>query len=112
MSEGVDADADVDFAALNIAQLNKIISKAEAEKHKRLTSKKKTNLESALIPVELPSFIESVTKASDKKKFVQYFTRQTVPGSKWKTADFYAKSRSGLLYKWHNSNREWNRVEG
>lgn len=109
VTEGVMPD--VDLTSLSMAQLNKLISAAKQEKESRLASGRKGRVEDALVPIdEVPFNVE--VKAADRARFTQFFTRKTAPGSKRPTADTYAKTRSGLLFKWNDYYREWQKVEG
>lgn len=102
---------DIDFASLSMSQLNSIIDAAKAEKESRLSAGRKGRLEDALVPIDKPDLW---MRAADEKRFVQYFTRRTAPGSKRPTADYYAKTASGRLYRWDSRPglRVWKEIEG
>lgn len=99
----------VDLSAMSVAQLNALITAAQQEKESRLAAGRKSRLEDALVPVDEPG---APLRASDAKRFVAFFTRRSAPGSKNPTTGAYAKTRSGLIYKYDAYARKWTKVEG
>jgi len=99
----------VDVTGMSIPQLNALIAAATAEKESRLSAGRKSRLEDALVPVDEPG---APLKASDAKRFVAFFARRSAPGSKNPTTGAYAKTRSGLLYKYDAYDRVWKKVSG
>lgn len=99
----------VDLSSMSTAQLNALITAATKEKEARLAGGRKSRLEDALVPVDEPG---APLRAADEKRFVAFFTRRSAPGSKNPTSGAYAKTRSGILYKYDPYNRLWAKVEG
>ena len=97
----MDEFPDIDFDAMDTAQLGRLAALAQRVRKEKLASGRTGRAEASLVSLgaDVPEEIEHYMTAADKRRFVEYFT-----GLGNKT---YAKTSRGRLFKWNAIERTW-----
>ena len=102
----------MDINALSLKQLKALSDSITRELRARDQKSYTAKVLSRLVPLEVgTSPVDDIYfPASIHKRFGGGFFSEKLPGGR--TKGIYAKTKTGIVYKWHKSCNEWDKFEG